>query len=240
MKKIGLIGGLSFGSTSEYYTSIMRLSNSYLGGYQTAELVMVSINPNEIIHAVQGNDWNKAASILISAAKELEVMGASCIVLPCNTLHYLADIIQDAITIPILNIIDCVGRYIEQESFHRIALLGSNFTMENDFYHKKLKNKYQIEVVMPDENTRNRLHHIIFKELCFGKLMDESKNYVIRLCNTLFQNNYCDGIVLGCTELPLLVKQNDVLPSLIDTIQLHVTEAIQFILDKKSEHIKVA
>lgn len=240
MKKIGIIGGLSCESSAEYYLRITRKSNEYLGDHQTVQVMMISVNTGDIINSIHDNNWHKATSILVNASRQLEKMGADCIIIPCNTLHKVAEEVQRNISIPLLNIMNCVGDYIKKNSYQKVALLGTKFTMEDTFYRDYLYNNFNIETDVPNKIDREILHEIIFNELCRGKIKHKSRLFLIDLCRDFYIKNNCQAMILGCSEIPLLIKQDDVNVDLIDTIDIHSDYAVKFAINKYLTIKKVA
>lgn len=227
-RKVGIIGGLSCESSAEYYLRITRKAKEYFGGHYTAEVLMVSVNTGIAVDAAHKNNWDSIADLMLEAAFKLEKMGADCIIIPCNTLHKVAGRVQKNISIPLLNIMDSVGRYIKRHAYSRVALLGTQFTMEDHFYRDYISQTYNIEIEIPDQNNRNKVHNIIFNELCYGVMKKSSKKFIVNLCHELQAQRHCEAVILGCSELPLLIKSSDVLIDLIDTIEIHSDDVVKF------------
>ena len=225
MKKvIGMIGGLSYESTVDYYVRINQRFVSELGGHNTPEIIIVNVNFEQTIQAANEKKWSVITHMFVCAAKKLEKAGADFIVIPCNGLHIVADDVQRHVSIPLLNIIDCVGRYIQGEHFRKVGLLGTRITMENDFYRDRLFTQFGIGACIPDKANRVKLHQVIYNELCYGKFNAVTKKFIKMLCYKL-QEQGCEAIILGCTELPLILQENDIDMPLILTTHIHASDA---------------
>ncbi len=224
MKTIGLIGGMSWESTLEYYRLINERIKERLGGFHSAEIALRSIDFAEIEDMQTRGDWDAAAARLVRAAVELERGGADFALLCTNTMHKVFDAIQAGVRIPLIHIADVTGREIRARGLTRIGLLGTKFTMEQDFYKGKLEKDYGIEVLVPDPGEREDVHRIIYQELCMGVVKGASRDIYAAIIRRL-QARGAQGIVLGCTEIPLLVKQEDVPIPVFDTTALHARAA---------------
>ena len=229
MKTIGLIGGMSWESTLEYYRLINQGIKERLGGFHSAEIALRSIDFAEIEDMQNRGDWDAAGERLARAAGELERGGAAFALLCTNTMHKVFDAIQAGVRIPLLHIADVTGREIRARGLSRVGLLGTRFTMEQDFYRGKLTKDYGLEVLIPDAAEREDVHRIIYDELCMGEVKDASRaiyNAIIRR----LEARGAQGVVLGCTEIPLLVKQEDVTIPVFDTTALHAWAAADLAL----------
>ena len=224
MKTIGLIGGMSWESTLEYYRLINERIKERLGGFHSAEIAMRSIDFAEIEDMQSRGDWDAAAARLVRAAAELERGGADFALLCTNTMHKVFDAIQAGVGIPLIHIADVTGREIRARGLTRIGLLGTRFTMEQDFYKGKLEKDYGIEVLVPDPGEREDVHRIIYQELCMGVVKGASRDIYGAIIRRLRERG-AQGIILGCTEIPLLVKQEDVPIPVFDTTALHARAA---------------
>ncbi|NNM58231.1 MAG: amino acid racemase [Legionellales bacterium] len=240
MKVIGIIGGLSYESTSQYYLDINKISMKKLGGYNKLEIIIISVNLDDIMAYANKDEWHKITSIFINTAMRLEKMGADFIVIPCNSFHIVADNVQQAVNVPILNIIDCVGSHIQALGFSKIALLGSKFTMENEFYHQRLHNHFNILTMMPDAEERDKLHSIILNELCLGIFLNKSKNFVKKLCKKMREQYGCQAIILGCTELPMILHQDEINIPLVPTTDVHAEYIVKFAMKTEQEELQRA
>ncbi|MBN1537091.1 MAG: aspartate/glutamate racemase family protein [Anaerolineales bacterium] len=230
MKIIGLIGGMSWESSLEYYRIINETVKMKLGGLHSAKCILYSVNFEEIEHLQQTAQWEAAALILISASQSLERAGADFIVLCTNTMHKLADHIQAQISIPFLHIADATAQKIKAAGFSTIGLLGTRFTMEQDFYSRRLVDAHGLKVIIPDEPDRQIVHRIIYDELCMGIIRVESREKYIAIMNKLIEKG-AEGIILGCTEIELLVRKGDCPVMLFPTTWIHATAAVEYALD---------
>jgi aspartate racemase len=229
MKTMGLIGGMSWQSTLEYYRIINETTNERLGGSHSARCILYSVNFAEIGKLQADGKWDELTRLIIKAAQRLERADAEFIVICTNTIHKLADDVQKNVNTPILHIVDAVAEKIAEKGFSKVGLLGTKFTMEEDFYKKRLKEKYDIVVIIPDKEERETIHNIIYNELCLGKITGTSKEKFIKIIKNLNANG-AEGVILGCTEIPLLVKDEDVDITLFDTTKIHAKAAVEFAL----------
>lgn len=228
MKTIGLIGGMSWESTVEYYRIINQMVKATLGGLHSAKCVLYSVDFDEIESYQKTDDWEKAAGALIDAAASLEKAGADFIVLCTNTMHKVADKIQARVGIPLLHIADATAEEILIKNIKKIGLLGTRYTMEQDFYKSRLGEK-GIRVIIPEEKDRAVIHRVIYEELCLGKILEESRDQFRRMMDELVTRG-AEGIILGCTEIGLLVKKEDSKVPLFDTAYLHAVKAVEYAL----------
>lgn len=228
MKTIGLIGGMSWESTAEYYRIINQMVKAALGGLHSAKCVLYSVDFDEIESYQKTDDWEKAAGALTDAAASLEKAGADFIVLCTNTMHKVADKIQARVGIPLLHIADATAEEILIKNIKKIGLLGTRYTMEQDFYKSRLEEK-GIRVIIPEEKDRAVIHRVIYEELCLGKILEESRDQFRRMMDELVIRG-AEGIILGCTEIGLLVKKEDSKVPLFDTAYLHAVKAVEYAL----------
>ncbi|WP_063703827.1 aspartate/glutamate racemase family protein [Pseudoalteromonas gelatinilytica] len=226
MKTIGLIGGMSWESTQSYYQLLNQGVKNKLGGLHSAKIVLVSLDFAEIAVLQQQQDWPQMAEILIKAAKQVEAAGADYLLICTNTMHKLAEQVQAAVAIPLLHIADAVGENLIQHNFKKVALLGTQFTMEQDFYKQRLADKFAIEVLIPDAQGRETVHRVIYDELCKGIISPESKAEYLTIIDNLTQQG-AEAIILGCTEIALLVQQADTSIPLLDSTALHCAMALE-------------
>ena len=232
MKIIGMIGGVSWESTALYYQLINELVRHELGGLNSAKLLISSLNYQELVDYKNNNDWAALAAILAQTAKKLEQAGAESIVLCCNTLHKVADAITSSIAIPFLHIIDAAGFALSQANVSKVGLLGTQLTMEDGFYHKHLMNQFNIEVMTPALEAMRKIDAIIYQELCVGKVLEQSKKLLQQTIQTMTQQG-AQAILLGCTELGLIIQPADCQLPLFDTTNLHAKAIVSFALSGK-------
>ncbi|MEC5425711.1 aspartate/glutamate racemase family protein [Virgibacillus sp. C22-A2] len=225
MKTIGLIGGMSWESSIEYYRIINEEVNAALGGLHSAKCLLYSVDFEEIERfQVEGN-WEAAGKLLGNVAKSLERAGADFIVICTNTMHKVIAPIAERINIPIIHIADATADLIKKQGLRTVGLLGTKYTMEQDFYKSRLESQ-GIEVLVPGQSERVRINEIIFEELCFGKIKTPSKQYFQEVMKGLVEEG-AEGIILGCTEIGLLIKQEDTDIPLFDTTRIHAVEAVK-------------
>ena len=229
MKTIGLIGGMSWESSIAYYRIINEVTREKLGGLHSAQSLMYSVDFAELETLQHQNRWDEAAKILIEAAQNLERGRADFLVLCTNTMHKLAPEIEKNTNIPFLHIADATAQKIKQARLQRIGLLGTRFTMEQDFYQGRLVEKFGLSVLIPEEAERVLVHHVIYDELCLGLIQQESKIHYIEIMKHLIQAG-AQGIILGCTEIELLVGQKDCEVPLFPTTRIHAEAAVEFAL----------
>lgn len=230
MKTLGILGGMSPESTVSYYLNINRAVNQALGGNSSAKLLLSSVNFDEIVQCQKTANWDLAGEILAKEAKQLQSIGAEGILIGANTMHKVADVVQDAITVPLLHILDVVADSIKAQKLSKVTLLGTHYTMADKFYIDGLT-KRGIETIVPDDVAKLEVHRIIFEELCLGKITEQSKNYYLNQIDMLTKQG-ADGVILGCTEIGLLLNQTDLSMPIFDTTQLHSQMAIDFILER--------
>jgi aspartate racemase len=226
---IGLIGGMSWESSAEYYRVINQEMNRRLGGVHSAQCLMYSLDFEEIKRLQHDGDWERLAEAMKEAAVRLERGGADFVVLCTNTMHRLADAISSAVTIPLLHIADPTAEKIKAAGFERIGLLGTAFTMEQEFYKGRLHQHHGLDVIVPDENDRRIVHEIIYKELVLGIIKPESRQAYREIIGRLIERG-AQGIILGCTEIMLLVTNEDSAVPLFDTTTIHAIAAVDHAL----------
>ena len=229
MKTIGLIGGMSWESSLEYYRLINEGIKTRLGGLHSAKCVLVSVDFAEIEELQHANRWAQAAQILSEAARNLERAGADCVVICTNTMHKVAGDIQASVRLPLIHIADATAAQVQAAGLKRIGLLGTRFTMEEDFYVGRLIHKYGLDVIVPEPIERDDVHRVIYDELCLGLTRAESKARYVEIIEQLIAHG-AQGIILGCTEIGLLVQQADSRVPLFDTTRLHAEAAVEFAL----------
>jgi aspartate racemase len=227
MKTIGLIGGLSWESTTEYYRIINKEVNKRLGGKHSARIRMYSFDFEEIDEFNRSGNLAGASPRMMEEALVLEKSGVDLLLLCANTAHIFANDIRKNIKIPLIHIAEETGKAIKQKGFSKVALLGTRFTMEGDFIKGILESEFGIEVLVPDSDARLRIHEIIFEELIMGKFLESSKQFLI---STINQIENIEGVILGCTELPLIIKPEDTPFPLFNTTEIHALAAVDYAL----------
>ena len=229
MKTIGLLGGMSWESSLEYYRLINEEVKRRLGGLHSAQCLLWSFDFAEIEALQMAGDWERAAQRMVEAAQALERGGAEGIVICTNTMHKLAPQVQAAVNIPILHIADATARQIRADGLHSIGLLGTRFTMEQDFYKGRLVEHFGLKVLTPDEGGRKIIHDVIYQQLCLGDIRDESRRAYLQIMDDLVAQG-AQGVILGCTEITLLVKPEHTAIPLYDTTTLHALAAVEWAL----------
>ncbi|VVD92632.1 aspartate/glutamate racemase [Pandoraea iniqua] len=229
MRTIGLIGGMSWQSSAEYYRIINETVQTRLGPLRSAEMLMFSVDFGPIERAQHEGRWDDAGVLLQQAAQRLEAGGAECVVLCTNTMHKLASFIEDAVSIPLLHVADPVGDAAKARGITCVGLLGTAFTMEQDFIKSRLRDKFGLDVLVPDAADREVVHRVIYDELCVGIVEDTSRAAYQDVMARLAARG-AQAIVLGCTEISLLVKPEDNALLLLDTTALHANAAVEFAL----------
>jgi aspartate racemase len=229
MKTIGLLGGMSWESSLEYYRIINQTVKKRLGGFHSAKCVMVSVDFAEIEALQHAGDWDALTQLMIDAVQQLVRAGADFTVICTNTMHKMADEIEAATPIPLLHIADAAAQAIKAQNIHTVGLLGTRFTMEGDFYRQRLQEKHGVEVIIPDEVDRLTVHRVIYEELVKGIIRDDSRQAYVDIIASL-QAQGAQGVILGCTEIPLLVKQSNVAIPIFDTTTLHAQAAVDWAL----------
>ena len=231
MKTIGLIGGMSWESSIEYYRIINQAVRNELGGVHSAKSVMVSLDFAEIEELQKRGDWEKATRIMVDTARLVENGGADFILICTNTMHLMAEEIQKNIDIPLLHIADATAQAIKRKELTTLGLLGTRFTMEKPFYSGRLEDHHQLKVLIPDEDHRGSVHRVIYDELVKG-IINQGSREIYRKVITSLVDAGAQGIVLGCTEIGLLVKQEDVPVPVFDTMEIHALAAVDAALGR--------
>ena len=229
MKTIGLIGGMSWESSSEYYRIINETIKEKLGGLHSAKCILHSVDFEDIANLQHQGKWEELTKLMIDFAQKLERAGADLIVICTNTMHKMAEEIQNNINIPLLHIADVTAEKIIEKGLSKLGLLGTEFTMEEDFYKKRLKERYNLDVIIPSDIDRKIIDNIIYNELCLGVKKESSKEKFKEVIKKLISDG-ADGLILGCTEIPLLISQKDVEAPLFDTTTIHSKAAVEFAL----------
>ena len=229
MKTIGLIGGMSWESSIEYYRIINEAVKEKLGGLHSAKSIMVSVDFAEVEILQREGKWGEAARMMVDAAKSLENGGADFIVICTNTMHKAADEIQANVKIPLLHIADATAQLVKVAGIRTIGLLGTRFTMEEEFYKGRLSQKYGLNVIIPNAREREIVHRIIYDELVIGEIRQHSKEQYIGIIEQMV-NQGAEGVVLGCTEIGLLIHKQDSQVPLFDTTRIHAEAAVEYAL----------
>lgn len=229
MKTIGLIGGMSWESSKVYYELINKKVKEELGGSHSAKSIMISVDFAEIEKLTFAGKWDDMGQIMARVARQLEDGGADSIILCTNTIHLVSNFITEATSIPFLHIADATGEAIKQKKLKKVGLLGTRFTMEKDFYSGVLLDNFGIETIIPNETNRQIVHDIIYNELVKGEIKEQSRKECKRIVAEL-ENEGVEGIILGCTELPLLLSPQDARVPLFDTTKIHSYKAVEHAL----------
>jgi aspartate racemase len=233
MKTIGLLGGMSWESTVTYYTLINEGVREALGGLHSAEIILYSVEFDAIEHLQHQGDWDAAGTILSTAANKIEACGADILLICTNTMHKVAPAVEQTISIPLLHIADATAEVIKKQKIECVGLLGTRFTMEDDFYKGRLRKKYGIEVCVPEKQDRALVHRVIYDELCCGIVNDRSRGAFARIITSLSKKG-AEAVILGCTEIALLIQQEHTPVPLLDTTAIHAAGAVKFALGDKN------
>ena len=226
MKTIGLLGGMSWESTVGYYRAINEGVKNSLGGLHSAKIVLYSVDFDSIEKLQREGDWEGTAKILSEAALNIQAAGAEFLLICTNTMHKVAKQIESAIDIPLLHIADATAEVLIRNGLKKVGLLGTSFTMEHEFYKGRLIQKFGLDVLVPSEEDRKIVHKIIYQELCLGKIVGESRSEYLRIINNL-ANEGAEAVILGCTEIGMLVNQSDTSVRLFDTTVIHAQKAVE-------------
>ena len=226
MKKIGLIGGITPESTVLYYQILNRLNANQLGKTHSAELIITSFDFGQISQLVEKGRWDLLNKKMAEAGTNLENAGASCILICANTMHLCIDEVRKVVRIPVIHIADSTAKEIQKKGIQKVALLGTKYTMEKDFF-RDILNKHAIETIIPDVEERDEIHRIIYDELAQGEFKKSSKEKYLKIIDSLILKG-AKGIILGCTEIPLLINQNDVSLPIFDTTKIHAAAGFEF------------
>jgi len=226
MKKIGIIGGLSAESTIEYYKILLNEYNKRKGGASSPQLVIDSLDLEEVINLVSKDDWEGVYRIILQSARNLEKAGADVIIIATNTIHKIFDKIQEKINTPMISILDVTAEAAKSMNLKKVGLLGTKFTMQSDFFHKVFQ-KHGMEIIVPNQEDQKLVNEVIFQELTFHIITEESKQGYIEVIKNL-QEKGAEGVILGCTEIPLLIKKEDSPIPIFDTTTLHAMAALEY------------
>ena len=228
MKTVGLIGGMSWESTASYYRIINQGIKARLGGLHSAKIVLNSVDFAEVEAMQQAGDWQLSAELLKSSARSLEAAGAQCIMICTNTMHKVADEVAATVSLPLIHVADTTARVLIAKGVTKVALLGTRFTMSEPFYKTRLEQR-GVDVVVPTDDEQTVIHDIIYQQLCLGDIREDSKQQYLDIINSL-QHQGAQSVVLGCTEIGLLISQQDTDIPLFDTAEIHANAAVEFAL----------
>ncbi len=231
MKTLGLIGGMSWESSAVYYDLINKKVRKELGGHHSCDSILLTVDFAEIVKLQHEGDWKTLDAMMAKAALQLEKAGAEIIVLCTNTMHLCTPAIKEAINVPFLHIAEATALAIKQKGLKKVALLGTKFTMEKEFYKDYIAQNFGIEVIIPNLEERDEVHRIIYNELVQGEIKEESKEIYKNIISIL-ESNGAEGVILGCTEIPLLIKAEDVNIPIFDTTTIHAEMAVEWALKK--------
>lgn len=229
MKTIGLLGGMSWQSTQTYYQHINEQVAQRQGGLHSARIAMVSVDFAPVAKMQAQDKWTEVGALLATAAGQIEAAGADCLLICTNTMHLVARQVQNAINIPLLHIADATGHTLKQDKIAKVALLGTAFTMQKPFYRQRITDLFGIEVITPDVAQQEVIHRVIYNELCLGKMFPDSRNAYLDVVTSL-KDQGAEAVILGCTEIGLLLKPENTDLPLYDTALIHAQSAVDFAL----------
>jgi aspartate racemase len=230
MKLLGFIGGMNWQSTAEYYKTINNLINQKLGGNHSARLIVYSVDFEEILALEMQNNWDLIKEKMTEISESLEKAGAKGLVICSNTMHLVAEDLEKVTNIPIINVIDATAEEIKKNRINSVGLLGTKFTMKGEFYKNRLRERHGLRVLVPSSNDIEIINNIIYKELAYGRINLSSKEEIKRIVEELIIDG-ADGIILGCTELPMIIYPNEVDVPLFDTLKIHMLAAMNYSLN---------
>jgi aspartate racemase len=228
-RTLGLIGGMSWESSAEYYRVINQVSKERRGGHHTVASLMLTVDFGEVEELQHRGEWARLGEMMAQAARQLEAGGADCVVLCTNTMHKLASSIEAAVRIPLLHIADPTGEAIRTAGHSHVGLLGTAFTMEQEFYRERLERRFGLQVLVPEERDRRIVHRAIYEELCHGRVLDGSRREYQRIIDSLRERG-AQCVILGCTEITLLISPADSSLPVFDTTRLHAEGAVSWAL----------
>jgi len=239
MRTIGLLGGMSWESTTEYYRALNEGVRDALGGLHSARIALFSVDFEPLEQLQHAGDWDAIAERLREAALAVQSAGAGCLVLCTNTMHRVAPQIEQSLDIPLLHIADATAEVLKAKGVGRVGLLGTAFTMEQDFYRGRLSGHHGIDVVVPDHDQRQLVHRVIYEELCLGRITDDSRRAYLDIVDSLSRRG-AEGVILGCTEIGMLIRQQDTTTPLFDTTALHARAAVEWALADHDDSVPVS
>ena len=229
MKKIGLIGGVTWTSTLDYYSMINRMSNKHLQGHHTAEIILYSVDFHEILMRMQQGQWAEITALFIQKAKALKNAGADFFAIGSNTLSKVGKEVSEAAGIPIVGMVESVAKAVLKKGFQRVGFMGTSFAMNDPFYREGLQ-QYGIEALIPEKDEKDFIHHVIMDELAYDILNPESRNKLLAIMNRMYREQSVEGFVLGCTEIPMLIKQQHTSIPIFDTTEIHAAALVDYAL----------
>jgi len=229
VRTLGLIGGMTWHSTVDYYRLINQGVHERLGGYRSAHMVLVSVDFAPVEDLQNKGDWRALGRLMVGAARTLETAGAEAVVICANTMHQLAEDVTAAVRIPLIHIADATAAEVKKQGLGTVGLLGTRFTMEMDFYRTRLESRHGLKVLIPDAADRAVVHRVIYEELGQGVIREESRRAYVAIIEKLVRGG-AEGVILGCTEIPLLIKDKDSPVPVFDTTALHAAAAVDFAL----------
>jgi len=229
MKTIGMLGGMSWESTISYYKLLNEGVKANLGGLHSAKICLYSVDFDEIEKLQHQGNWQATSDILVNAAQSIEAGGADFLIICTNTMHKVAPEIESSLSIPLLHIADATAEQLVADNIKRVGLLGTRFTMQQDFYKGRLTEKFGIDVLVPDEIQQELVHNVIYSELCLGQIEHASREEYLKIINKLHQQG-AEAVILGCTEIALLVQQQHTKVPLYDTTEIHAAKAVKYAL----------
>jgi aspartate racemase len=232
MKTIGLLGGMSWESSIEYYRIINKTVRKRLGGLHSAKSMMYSVDFADIERLQEQGRWNEATALMIDGAERLERSGADFLIICTNTMHKMAEAVEAQIQIPLLHIADATAETLKAQGIKQVGLLGTQFTMEQDFYKGRLTEKHGLKVLVPNQGEREIIHRVIYDELCVGVVSSSSKEAFKQVINQLAERG-AEGVILGCTEIGLLIGEKDSPVPVFDTTKIHAVAAVEYALSEK-------
>lgn len=230
--KIGIIGGMSYQATSYYYNEINRKINEIVGDLHCAELIIYNVDFDTIKKWIDKDEWKEVGVYLANIANQLDLIGIEYVIIATDTMHKVIDKIQRLIGIPIIHIADCVAEECLNNNIHNVGLIGSIYTMQENFLKERLEN-YNLSIHIPEDTEKmKKMNNIIFEELCYGKVLESSKEYYLEIINEMIKTKQIEGIILSCTELSLLISQEDINIPLFNTTDCHINKIIDYYLGK--------
>jgi aspartate racemase len=233
MKTMGLIGGMSWESTLEYYRIINETTKAKLGRFHSAKMLLYSVDFDEIEILQHKGKWDELTEMMIDAGMRLKKGGVEFILICTNTMHLMAEAVEKETGLPLIHIVDATAEKVRSRGVRRAGLLGTKFTMEQDFYKERLRKKHNLDILIPGDEERESIHRILYSELCLGEIKDASKAAFKKIIDSLVSKG-AEGIILGCTEIPLLVQQEDYDIDLFDTTAIHAEAAVEYAISEEA------